>query len=886
MAKWSDRLVDRVVDRVAEKAGWGTSPMAVAAGGVNIRAAAPAQLAGPSGTAGTIATLLARDPSAFGGGLGPAYPLGILPLDPVNPGTGRADPRKWQYEVAWNLDLQGRLAQWNILSSAAVQIDIFSRAIAIRTADVTKMSASWQVSPDAVNTIMADNNITSSEAAKIARKLNIAKIDELNEFWENPYPMMDESWESWITEFLWQRLVYDGVPVHPHYTLGGKLIGFDIIEASTIKRLLDDDGAPPRPPNPAFQQILFGFPRGEFLASPDKDGQFYLGGEYRIQDRDQLSYFVVNKRTNSPYGISPVEMALQIGNVYVERLKWLQAEYAYGTTARGYIESSTSEMSQQSFAEWNRILNGWFEGQTNNRQQMTVLPDGFKSPTFTPQMDEKFKSDFDEMLIKRTAGFFGITPSQFGVIPRAGLGGGKGASEGAADETETVSSKPQNRQIEAAINSLARRYQGATRAVTFTLTDDEGSEDRLEAAKSHQVYFSIGALTANDMRKDLGLPDYEFPEADIPMIVTAQGPVPLSGVLAAIEENKQNGSVNAENPSGPGTSPKDPQEDQPQVEEGTGGSQEVSQEGPRQDSGGTKAVGVDAGTLEELRDFTQFVKARTKRGNWRAFDFSTLDESVAESLNEKAYFIVKGASPQPENLFTHFVDQVERLALGDNTKGTRHNSENVPRIAAQHHAAITAGLAVTGVDGAISAAIAGSPVHGAVVSNVGFDSSALHATYEALYSDAATAARETVENQLGYSAPQNGIRLQALLAQVTSKVKGVEDTTLTHIMNSIQEGVNLGESAAKIRERVLSVTEGMTNRQASIIALTESNRAYSAAYVDAATAAGITQMNWVLESDDPCKSCQELAAESPYSVDSLPAQPDHPNCQCIFDSVV
>jgi hypothetical protein len=893
----TDRAVDRLGAAVAKSQALAGSPMAQASaattapGGLAVQRAT--MMTGPGNTPGMLAQLLARDPAAFGGGLGPAYPMRPMPLDQVDPKTGRADPRKWQYEVAWNLDLQQRLAQWNILSSAAVQIDIFSRAIAIRTADVVKMSGSWQVSQDAINDIMAANNCSSSEAAKIARAQNIDKINQLSEMWANPYPQSDRTWEEWITEAMWQILVYDGLAVHPRYNLGGQVIGFEIIDASTIKCYLDNEGGIPYPPNPAYAQILYGFPRGEFISTGEKGDKTFLGGEFNVGVRDQLSYFVMNRRTNSPYGLSPVEMALQIGNVYVERLKWLQAEYTYGSTARGYFETDTTEISQQNFTNWQRILNDWLSGQTSTRQLMTTLPAGWKAPVFTPQIDEKFKGDFDEMLIKRVCGHFGVLPTQMGVIARAGLGGGKGASEGAQDESESVSAKPQNKRIEGFITALARRYQGCPRSIAYVLTDDEGSEDRLEAAKAHAQYFAIGGVVMNDIRKDLGLPDYEFPEADIPMIVTPQGPVLMNQILATQQANQaaqlsiaqNSGGNNGDDGSdsgGPGGNGQGAQQENGEEQEGSSG----QGQGPGKSTGegGTTQTGVKSVEIDEIRDFTKYVKGRIKRGNWRAFEFGTLDDDVAEKLNESAYFMVKTSLPVPGNLLEHFVSEVGRLTA-DNPKAA-HNLEYVVRIAAQHHQAIVDGLsAMTGVSAAIAASLGGQPVATAVTANVAFPSSDLQATLTALYGDAQQAATAVASDHVdGVSSA--GLRLQALLAQVPARIKGLEDTTISRVETAVSDGVANGESAVAIESRVRDAVLGdMTTNQASVVAMTEANRGYNAAYLDAVSSAGVSEVNWVCE-DGACEICLGKEDANPYDLASATGMPAHPNCMCTWESVV
>jgi hypothetical protein len=77
----------------------------------------------------------------------------------------------------------------------------------------------------------------------------------------------------------------------------------------------------------------------------------------------------------------------------------------------------------------------------------------------------------------------------------------------------------------------------------------------------------------------------------------------------------------------------------------------------------------------------------------------------------------------------------------------------------------------------------------------------------------------------------------------------------------------------------------MTNNQATMIAITEANRAYGASYLDAATAAGATEINWVADGDNPCPVCVDNESNSPYPIGDVPDFPAHPNCMCTFESV-
>ena len=134
-----------------------------------------------------LAASLARQPQDFAGALGPGYPFLPVPLDELGP-DGRPKPRKYLYDVATNLNINAKLAQWNVLATAAVQVDIFARAITVRQGDVTKMDWSWNPSKDAINQIMEDNHIGNAEAAKIARTTLMPLINKLPSSGRTPTP--------------------------------------------------------------------------------------------------------------------------------------------------------------------------------------------------------------------------------------------------------------------------------------------------------------------------------------------------------------------------------------------------------------------------------------------------------------------------------------------------------------------------------------------------------------------------------------------------------------------------------------------------------------------------------------------------------------------------
>lgn len=165
------------------------------------------------------------------------------------------------------------------------------------------------------------------------------------------------------------------------------------------------------------------------------------------------------------------------------------------------------------------------------------------------------------------------------------------------------------------------------------------------------------------------------------------------------------------------------------------------------------------------------------------------------------------------------------------------------------------------------------------------DSGRFLGAVEQVYRDAGAAGASVAADQLGAEGVATGIRIQRLLAQASIDIKGIEGTTLSRVTTAIGNGVAAGQSADQIAQAVRASVYGpMLSGQADMIASTEANRAFSAAYLDSASAAGITQVNWVAYAG-ACPTCIENEGGSPYDIGSTPDMPAHPSCMCTFESV-
>ena len=579
------------------------------------------------------AVAMPRPGGGFGAILGPSAPLLPAPLDPTLDESGRAVPRKYEYQVAQNLNITQTLVPYQVLKALVEQCDIIHRCVEIRVSEISKMDWSFTLSNSAITEIMQEENCSHAKAAKIGRERYGEEIARLSAFWENPYVATDRSMVEWMTEALWQVFTFDQLCIYPRYSIGSKLdakagdkvypIGFDVIDAPTIKILLDNRGDIPHPPLPAFQQILWGFPRGEFTASPDTEAQNLYSGAGRSGQfiTDQMFVSVKNRRTWTVYGYSPVEQAILAATLYLNRQRWMNAEYQEGVSPKTWMKSNSMEYDPVKMAALERVLNDKLAGSTAERHRVKLLPDGFE-PVAMPSEDEKYKAEYDEFIIKRIASAFGVSPTALGVLPRSGLGG-SGEHKGQQDAVDAVSQRPMEAYVVEFINALSRRFLGMSKAVTFNLNDESNSADEAAKASAFKTALESGQMTLNDVRGDLGLPLYDMAEADEPFILTSQGPQFLKGSLAIAASGETIGEKDEEAPEVPEV----PEVEVPEIPE------------------------VETDRLEaEKAAFAKFVKARTKSGKWRDFEFVYADPIEAENLNTQGRLKVAGADPKWERL--------------------------------------------------------------------------------------------------------------------------------------------------------------------------------------------------------------------------------------------
>jgi hypothetical protein len=536
---------------------------------------------------------------------GPGNPIIPGAINPINPATGRPEPRRYEYQVAQNINIvPTRLVPFSTLRDAGDSIDILRRCIEVTKAKMNGLDFDIVLGADASEKIAAESGGDHVRAMAKARQKYTDEINRLRTFWENPDKANGYTWQDWINIAIEDILVIDALAVYPQPTVGGDLYGFQILDGSTIKPLIDDRGMRPMSPNAAFQQILYGFPRSEFAATeedPKADGEF---------TSDQLAYMVRNRRSTTVYGFSPVERALPLADIYLRRQQWIRAEYTDGVMPE--LMFTTDEdwgTNPDLLLAYERILNDDLAGQTEQRKRARLLPKGL-TPIVNEGYGEKFKDTLDDYLVTSICGHFGVQPAEIGFSPKGGLGGA-GFSEGQAENGEALGIGPLANWISKQLTNLSYTYLGMPRELEFKLMTSQRM-DTEENARKNQIEVTSAGKSVNERRSELGLPLLDTPQADMPILVSGAAVYLFSpdGLIDAATASV------APTLSGPDATPDAPTTPNTLEEEP---STEVK---PEED---------------EVTEVKAFMKWAAKGKRARLFEFKSLDPIVGDALNRCAF---------------------------------------------------------------------------------------------------------------------------------------------------------------------------------------------------------------------------------------------------------
>lgn len=129
--------------------------------------------------------------------------------------------------------------------------------------------------------------------------------------------------------------------------------------------------------------------------------------------------------------------------------------------------------------------------------------------------------------------------------------------------------------------------------------------------------------------------------------------------------------------------------------------------------------------------------------------------------------------------------------------------------------------------------------------------------------------------------------IDALKVRNLSALRGITDETNKQIIKELTDGMQLGESIPKLRDRIAGRVDHIGKTRATVMARTEAINAFTQGAELRYAQAGIEKLEWLTAGDDRvCPICGPLDGKV-FTVASRHERPPiHPNCRCAIIPVL
>ncbi|MGH3260630.1 MAG: hypothetical protein ACRDNS_01405, partial [Trebonia sp.] len=133
------------------------------------------------------------------------------------------------------------------------------------------------------------------------------------------FPDRDLPWDGWVSKLMEGALRYDATALYHRRQMDGDVFGLEVLDGTTIYPYVDDNGRKPRPPAPAYYQLIHGTVWDWFTT-------------------DDIVYPTFRPQADNPYGLAPMESLLLTANTDI-RFQWhfLQM-FTEGSVPAGFVE--------------------------------------------------------------------------------------------------------------------------------------------------------------------------------------------------------------------------------------------------------------------------------------------------------------------------------------------------------------------------------------------------------------------------------------------------------------------------------------------------------------------------------------------------------------------
>jgi len=307
--------------------------------------------------------------------------------------------------------------------------------------------------------------------------------ESLTDFFERPDGVND--FDAWVNMLLEDLLVLDAVTIYPDVDESGRVLSLDLVDGATIRPLLDVRGRTPRPPAPAYLQILHGMATTHYAA-------------------DRLIYAPLHTKVHSPYGESPIEWAIMAVNTAIRHDLQRMGYFTEGNIPGVLVSVDIDKTSPEQIKVFQEYYDALAKGDIARASKILFVPSMGNQSIFQPQMTDVDKIEVDKWLMQVVCWAFGNNPAEFGLVPSAGLGGA-GYVQGMENAQYRSMIGPITEYLKSLFDRILRDFFRRPDA-EFRWKGLEPPEDELRRAQIDQVYLSMGVYSPAYVQERLGVP--------------------------------------------------------------------------------------------------------------------------------------------------------------------------------------------------------------------------------------------------------------------------------------------------------------------------------------------------------------------------------------------
>ena len=272
-------------------------------------------------------------------------------------------------------------------------------------------------------------------------------------------------------------LVIDALSIYKQKTIGGQLYRLLPIDGSTIKLRVTKEGLTPEPPEIAYAQFI----HNELTAE---------------MTTDNLIYRIKNPRTNTPYGLSPMESLILTISSALQSQNYNLAYMTEGNDPEGFL-TMPEDWSEDRILKFSQYWDAMLSGNLSARRKLKFIP-GKSQYTSVRKPDDMSFEKFELWLLQQTCSCFGVPPQDIGFTYQVNR---------ATAEVEQITGK--ERGLRPMINFLKEIFDevlqfelGHTDLQFIWLNIDP--QDLLAEAQRNEILIRTGQRSIDECRKEDG----------------------------------------------------------------------------------------------------------------------------------------------------------------------------------------------------------------------------------------------------------------------------------------------------------------------------------------------------------------------------------------------